>query len=197
MAENQKKEVEKLSDEEIDLCISVLETLTDDPNQIFEIEKDKRLELIMAAGKLSRPSREEFRKRKKDAKRANKRKLKEKDRHARNSTGIRSAREAVVFEAPKMIGLTGKESEKEIPLESPRNCYVCKEVFHNLHHFYDTMCKGCGDFNYAKRFQNADLTDLLLAFPSIPLYDSPKKMISRNGDTALKFMALICDISQV
>ncbi|HCI69098.1 MAG TPA: oxidoreductase, partial [Balneola sp.] len=90
---------------------------------------------------------------------ANKRKLKEKDRHARNSTGIRSAREAVVFEAPKMIGLTGKETEKEIPLESPRNCYVCKEIFHNLHHFYDTMCKGCGDFNYAKRFQSADLTN--------------------------------------
>ena len=44
----------------------------------------------MAAGKLSRPSREEFRKRKKDAKRAKKRKIKEKDRHARNSTGIRN-----------------------------------------------------------------------------------------------------------
>ena len=76
MAENKtEEEVVKLTQKEIDLCISVLETLTEDPNQIFEIEKDKRLELIMAAGKLSRPSREEFRKRKKDAKRAKKRKI--------------------------------------------------------------------------------------------------------------------------
>tara|TARA_R110000868_G_scaffold304437_15_gene565214 strand:- start:11619 stop:13178 length:1560 start_codon:yes stop_codon:yes gene_type:complete len=149
----------KLTLQQIKESITVLETLTADSNQIFEIPEEERLALIMAAGKLSRPSREEFRKRKKDAKRANKRKIKEKDRHARNNTGIRSAREAVVFEAPKMIALTGKESEKEVPLESPRNCYVCKEVFHNLHHFYDTMCKGCGDFNYAKRFQTADLTN--------------------------------------
>ncbi len=149
----------KLSLDQIKESISVLETLNADTNQIFEIPEDERLALIMAAGLLSRPSREEFSKRKKNAKRAEKRKLKEKDRHARNGTGIRSAREAIVFEAPKMIALTGNESDMEVPLESPRNCYVCKEVFHNLHHFYDTMCKGCGDFNYAKRFQTADLTD--------------------------------------
>jgi hypothetical protein len=26
-----------------------------------------------------------------------------------------------------------------------------------MHHFYDTMCTDCGDFNYAKRFQTADV----------------------------------------
>jgi len=41
---------------------------------------------------------------------------------------------------------------------APRNCYVCKELFTTLHHFYDTMCTSCADFNYAKRFQTADLT---------------------------------------
>ncbi len=112
----------------------------------------------MAAGLLSRPSREEFARRKKEAKKAQKRKLKEKDKHARNATGIRSAREASIFIAPAMLALNGAEAEKEVELESPRNCYVCKEVFHKLHHFYDTMCKECGDLNYAKRFQTADLT---------------------------------------
>jgi hypothetical protein len=29
-----------------------------------------------------------------------------------------------------------------------------------LHHFYDSMCSECGDFNYAKRFQRADLTGM-------------------------------------
>ena len=32
-------------------------------------------------------------------------------------------------------------------------------MYDTLHHFYDTMCPECGDFNYAKRFQTADLTD--------------------------------------
>ena len=150
---------QSLSSEEIAKCIAILEKLNADTDQIFDIPKDQRTALIMAAGAFSRPSREEFQRRKKDAKKAAKRKIAEKDKHARNGTGIRSARDASVFVAPKMIELDGSEKEKEIPLSSPRNCYVCKEQFNHLHHFYDTMCKSCGDFNYAKRFQTADLTD--------------------------------------
>ncbi|MGK7391397.1 MAG: SDR family NAD(P)-dependent oxidoreductase [Candidatus Cyclobacteriaceae bacterium M2_1C_046] len=158
MAQQQKEDgSHRLTQDEIDQCISILEKLNTDTNQIFDIPKDKRLALIMAAGLLSRPSREEFLRRKKDAKKAAKRKIAEKDRHFRNGTGIRSAREASVFIAPAMIDLPG--IEKETPeLASPRNCYVCKEVYNKLHHFYDTMCPTCGDFNYAKRFQTADLT---------------------------------------
>lgn len=147
-----------LSAQQIAECIAVLESLNSDTNQIFDIPKDDRLKLLMAAGLLSRPSREEFARRKKEARKAEKRKLKEKDKHARNATGIRSAREASVFIAPAMLALDGSEAEKEVELESSRNCYVCKASFNRLHHFYDTMCKECGDFNYAKRFQTADLT---------------------------------------
>lgn len=148
----------KLTEAQIDECIKVLETLNTDTDQIFDIPKDKRLSLIMSAGLLSRPSREEFLRRKKHAKKAAKRKIAEKDKQSRNRTGIRSAREATVFVAPKMIALTGDELEKEVELASPRECYVCKEKYNRLHHFYDTMCKSCGDFNYAKRFQTSDLT---------------------------------------
>ena len=148
-----------LTSEDITQCIKTLETLNADTNQIFDIPKDERLKLLMAAGLLSRPSREEFHRRKKDAKKAEKRKIKEKDKHARNATGIRSAREATVFVAPKMLNAPQLESTEAVPLESPRNCYVCKEKFDTLHHFYDTMCQECGDFNYAKRFQTADMTD--------------------------------------
>ncbi len=154
---NKEEEESKISAEKIQECIDILERLNSNTDQIFEIPKDQRLSLIMAAGKLSRPSREEFARRKKDAKKVEKRKIRERDKHSRNGTGIRSARDAAIFVAPAMISLTGKESEKVI-LESPRNCYVCKSVFNELHHFYDTMCQECGDFNYAKRFQSADLT---------------------------------------
>ncbi|MGO2359190.1 SDR family NAD(P)-dependent oxidoreductase [Mesonia sp.] len=150
-------EVETLSQEQIDQCISILENLNADTDQIFEIPKEKRTALIKAAGLLSRPSREEFKRRKKDAKKAAKRKQAARDKNARKETGIRSAREAHIFVAPKLLAAADLESKEPLNLATPRNCYVCKTLFTKLHHFYDTMCTECGDFNYAKRFQTADV----------------------------------------
>ena len=149
---------DEVSAEEINSCISVLQKLVGDTNQIFNLSEEKRIAIMTAAGLLTRPNREEFSRRKKDSKKAEKRKMVARDKHARKETGIRSAREASVFVAPLMIDLTG-ENKKELELESPRNCYVCKTVYTKLHHFYDAMCTECGDFNYAKRFQTADLTN--------------------------------------
>ncbi|MEO9802065.1 MAG: SDR family oxidoreductase [Reichenbachiella sp.] len=156
--QEEEKESTELDQSQIDQCIAILESLNSNTDQIFEIPKDKRLALIMAAGQLSRPSKEELLKRKKGAKKIARKKVLLKDKEARNGTGIRSAREATVFVAPTMIALTG-ESDQEVILTSPRTCYVCKEVFNTLHHFYDTMCKDCGNFNYGKRFQTADMTN--------------------------------------
>ncbi|MEO8196518.1 MAG: SDR family oxidoreductase [Thermoanaerobaculia bacterium] len=39
-----------------------------------------------------------------------------------------------------------------------RHCYVCKEHYRTLHPFYDQLCPACGDFNYAKRTESADLS---------------------------------------
>ncbi len=158
MAEQHTEEENQLTEAQIDECIALLERLNANTNQIFDISREKRAALIMAAGLLSRPSREEFARRKKDAKKAAKRKIKEKDKHARKETGIRSAREASIFIAPSMLALTGKEAKETKVLESPRNCYVCKKMYNTLHHFYDAMCPECGEFNYAKRYQTADLT---------------------------------------
>ena len=152
------KENVQLTEAQIDQCISILETLNTDTDQIFEIPKERRIELMIQAGRLSRPLKEEFKQRSKNSRKIAKRKAAEKDKHARNATGIRSAREATVFIAPKMIAPSGDQSEATKTSVAPRNCYVCKEVFTELHHFYDTMCSGCGDFNYAKRFQTSDLT---------------------------------------
>lgn len=156
MTKKKEEGAKKLTQEQISECISVLEILNTDTDQIFHIDKEARLALIKAAGLFSRPSKEELLKRKKGARKIAKKKTFAKDQQARNNTGIRSARDATVFVAPKMIALTGED--KKIKLESPRDCYVCKESFDTLHHFYDTMCETCGDFNYAKRFQTADLT---------------------------------------
>jgi len=139
---NQQEEEEvsnNISHDQISQCISVLESLNANTDQIFDIPKEMRLSLLMAAGMFSRPSKQEFARRKKEAKKAAKRKLIKKDKQARNGTGIRTARDASIFIAPTMIDLTGSEAKEEVELGAPRNCYVCHQKFNKLHHFYDTM----------------------------------------------------------
>ena len=147
-----------LTKKELARCIAMLERLSSNAGELFELPKDQRIALIKAAGKLTRPNRDEFQQRRKDAKKAAKRKQQERDKHARKDTGIRSARETSIFEAPKQLLLNAQHSDDRPELESPRNCYVCKKLYTSVHHFYDAMCPECSEFNYAKRFQTADLT---------------------------------------
>ena len=156
MEEGKGKKTKNSLTVKIDNCIDLLNSLLEDTNQLFELPKEQRVSLIKAAGLLSRPNKEEFTNRRKKSKQALKRKIIEREKHARKKTGIRSAREELVFIAPKFLELP-KTNENRL-LNSPRNCYVCKSLFSKLHHFYDSMCNDCGDYNYAKRYQSADLS---------------------------------------
>jgi NAD(P)-dependent dehydrogenase (short-subunit alcohol dehydrogenase family) len=144
------------SDDDVRTCIRVLADLISDPEAFARLSESERIELQRAAGLLSRPDRESLKKRNK-AIRKEKRSLNiMSERAARASTGIRSAREAAVFMAPRM--LSGPEIPRDVvELNSPRNCYICKAEFTKLHYFYDALCPECADFNYTKRFQTADL----------------------------------------
>lgn len=147
-----------ISTSDINNCIALLSQLNNNTDLIFEIPKELRTALIKEAGMFSRPDKSELVRRKKDAKLAAKRKMEKRDKTARKETGIRTAREASVFVAPTLLTM-GQLSNIELPeLETPRKCYVCKTEYTKVHHFYDSMCTECGDFNYAKRFQTADVT---------------------------------------
>ena len=63
-----------ITSEEIDRCIAILAQLNTDTDQIFDIPKEQRTELLKAAGQFSRPDRDELAKRKKDGKAVAKRK---------------------------------------------------------------------------------------------------------------------------
>jgi len=151
-----KSKPNSVDDKSIEECIALLNSLVKDTNLIYDLPEEQRIALMKVSGLLSRPNREEFDRRRKEAKKAAKRKKTEREKHARKETGIRSAREASIFVAPKMLTAGLIEDDGPV-LESPRNCYVCKALYTKLHHFYDAMCPECGDFNYAKRFQEADL----------------------------------------
>jgi len=42
--------------------------------------------------------------------------------------------------------------------EEPRVCYVCKEKYSTVHHFYDRLCDACAEENFTKRTELADLS---------------------------------------
>jgi NAD(P)-dependent dehydrogenase (short-subunit alcohol dehydrogenase family) len=63
-----------------------------------------------------------------------------------------------VVETAVEIDVADPARDHVIRLHRPRNCYVCKADFHDLHPFYDAMCPACAELNWRKRQQSADLT---------------------------------------
>ncbi|KAF1329241.1 hypothetical protein FI667_g6187, partial [Globisporangium splendens] len=51
------------------------------------------------------------------------------------------------------------KAEAAPTLHYPRQCYVCKQKYKQLHHFYDRLCPPCAKLNFEKRLQTADLRD--------------------------------------
>ncbi len=144
--------------EDIQACIALLEDLVANSVELAHLSDEQRIALLKVAGEISRPDREEIRKRKRDRTRLKKQKIDYHERDIRKATGIRSAREAVVFTAPQAILHADKESAfQQRQLINPRACYICKKEFTKVHFFYDALCPACAEFNYAKRFQTASL----------------------------------------
>eukprot|EP00041_Stephanoeca_diplocostata_P020256 m.450741 g.450741 ORF g.450741 m.450741 type:complete len:494 (+) comp21517_c0_seq1:823-2304(+) len=51
-----------------------------------------------------------------------------------------------------------EDHDQRDTLRKPRSCYICKNRFRQLHHFYDQLCPTCATLNYTKRTQIVDLT---------------------------------------
>ncbi len=142
--------------EELRRLTTLLEQLTADPLGVDALPEELHKRLREATHRFAHPDRQLMRRAQREAKRALRAKQAERDRAAKAQTGIRALRSETVFSAPLLPeGLP--ETGPARTLEKPRNCYVCKAEYRTLHPFYDAMCTACGDFNYAKRFQSADL----------------------------------------
>ena len=143
----------------IQQCIVLLKDLVENSEQLAHISPEQRVALLKTAGQLSRPDRMESRKRKREIRQLKRQDIISQERRSRAATGIRKAREAVVYTAPhKLLDLSALSKKDRPELKSPRNCYVCKAEFTRLHFFYDALCPCCAEFNYQKRFQTAALS---------------------------------------
>ncbi len=141
--------------ENIESCINLLQYLIDNREELININPEDKIKLFQVTGRFSRPDHQEKKKNIKKIRQVLKAKTFNEDKTSRGNTGIRAARTNTIFSAPMQIEPPKDTTFKK--LNSPRNCYVCKEEFVYLHHFYDSMCQRCAEFNYLKRFQSADL----------------------------------------
>ena len=91
----------KYSQEEIKQCIHLLEDLVKNSVELAHLSKEQRIAILKAAGEISRPDRDEIRKRKKDRIRLKKQRIEDHERKLRRATGIRSARKKLYLLPPK------------------------------------------------------------------------------------------------
>ena len=173
--------------QEVDHCIEVLTHLVNHDEDLVALPRDKQIELIKIAGQLSRPDRRQLKKRNKAVRKIKRERVVSTERKARAATGIRLAREAPVFSAPLQLQDGSDPAKANLVLQSPRNCYVCKAEFTQLHFFYDTMCPDCAELNYQKRFQTADLSGrvALITGSRLKIGYQATLMMLRSGATVI------------
>ena len=145
----------------IERAAELLERVVADRGLLAEVPEAVRMRLLIAAGQASRPD-----KRARKALARTRRRNRELDQRATDQTllgrtGIRKLRESPIFQTPRRLASFEGRSVEPEPIgatDEERCCYVCRAPYREVHHFYDQMCIPCGDFNYAKRDQTADLT---------------------------------------
>ena len=147
---------------------ALLEQVAADKNLLASLPSTDRDRLHQAVARVHDPD---------HVARRQKRKAAERERNAAQArdneavlqdTGIRSLRRKPVFTAPAFfapLGLpahgidTAPGSASDVPAETAgaRHCYVCKQNYQLIHHFYDQLCPVCAPVNFGKRTELADL----------------------------------------
>jgi NAD(P)-dependent dehydrogenase (short-subunit alcohol dehydrogenase family) len=149
--------------ERIRAAAELLEAIAADRALLATADEDDRLRLLKAAGQVSRPDAVDRRRLVQATRRERRAAKAARAERVLAETGIRKLREEPVFTTPRLFApvdfeqqdVTGEADFREA-LE-PQNCYICKQDYSSLHHFYDQLCPPCAELNYFKRTESADL----------------------------------------
>jgi NAD(P)-dependent dehydrogenase (short-subunit alcohol dehydrogenase family) len=145
------------SDDELATCLRVLVAIEADRSHLVRLSQEQRRQLVMLTGLVSKPERHDLVKMAKAFRRAKREAAKAADRCAVEQAGLRIQRRADTYAPLWLTTPTTGETDRPA-LNKDRTCYVCKQPFAQVHRYYDSMCDDCGEFNYAKREQTADLS---------------------------------------
>jgi NAD(P)-dependent dehydrogenase (short-subunit alcohol dehydrogenase family) len=141
----------------------LLEVIAADRRVLERVPEDEKKRLLKAVTRVNAPDgRTRRRQLKADARLARIEKVRRED-SVLHETGIRALRRKPVFNTPNVFpprdfepaDIHADRHARE-PIE-PQHCYVCKEQYSVIHHFYDQLCPKCAEFNFTKRTELADL----------------------------------------
>ena len=145
----------------------LLEAIVADRGLLATVPADVRHRLLNAAGHVYNPDTVARRRMVKATTRLRKADKASREERVLSATGIRTLRRQTVFTTPNVFPPSGFEphdvhgdADPAAPRDSVerQHCYVCKESFTAIHHFYDQLCPSCAEFNFFKRTELADLS---------------------------------------
>jgi NAD(P)-dependent dehydrogenase (short-subunit alcohol dehydrogenase family) len=160
----------------------LLESIAADRSVLAGVPDDDRKRLLHAVASVYHPDRVERRRMANALAKQRKAARVTQDEGVLRETGIRALRRKPVFHTPNVFPPEGFEPqdvhvaatapgsddqraagrsagrghEAKTSLE-PQHCYVCKQPYTLIHHFYDQLCPPCAKLNFAKRTELADL----------------------------------------
>jgi len=156
-------EKDTLADEVRD-ATTLLEGIAADHSLLDRLSPEDRQRFHAAVGHFYHPDPVQRRRKRKAQTRERNAAQVAKEEAVLHQTGIRELRRRPVFTTPNIFppeGFVQDDTEDNQPeiRESiePQHCYVCKQKYTRIHHFYDQLCPDCAEFNFAKRTETADL----------------------------------------
>jgi NAD(P)-dependent dehydrogenase (short-subunit alcohol dehydrogenase family) len=148
---------------ELQAAIELLEKATQNRSLLAGLSAAEHTRLMKVAGDLYCPDVEQRRRLVKAKVKQRKVAKQQQDDSKLHETGIRKLRREKVFTTPNVFPPLNFQPEDVAEPEGgaeaiePQNCYVCKQDYTQIHHFYDQLCPACADLNWRKRSELADL----------------------------------------
>ncbi len=149
--------------ERLKAAVDLLEKVSDNQALLAALSSEDRTRLQKVAGEIYCPDVKERRQLVKARVRQRKAEKLQRAESVLAETGIRKLRREKVFTTPNVFPPPGFEQhEVEGDPEfrekiEPQNCYICKQDYSTIHHFYDQLCPPCAELNFRKRTELADL----------------------------------------
>ncbi len=143
-------------EERLRATVELLELIAGDWRLLDKLPAQDRRRLHEAVARLYDPDPVVRRRRMKAEERARKAAGAQREEDVLQKTGIRELRRKPVFTTPNVFPPKelNPERRESVP---PQHCYVCKQKYSVLHHFYDQLCPPCAELNFRKRTELADL----------------------------------------
>ncbi len=152
---------------EIAALVAWMERLAADRTAFADVPLELRQRLLAACGTIVDPDEIERRRLRRAFRKKDRKRERERDLLALGRAELRRSRTEGKADAaplpkhalPANVGAETRSPPPALPAElvRPRNCYICKTPFTQVHPFYDSMCAACAELNFQKRTELCDL----------------------------------------